>query len=411
MFAMPQRRDHRAVPFLAPDSDAAARRPSYFFRGEVKDAKSEADSTGKLLVIFGTAAWHPPCLRMEREASADDAVSSWLQNHAVVVAVDVDASPAVASSLVIQTVPDLCVFRGDKRLSNAREAMDAPALHAWLVGVVSEDAGGLDGTSGIDVRYHAARRLLADGAYERATDEYEWLWLNVLEHAEGYGGVRGSYMLSEICELIDRFPPAKERFMAIRDGLERRLTDGDASRDDLDDWIQLTYRAFGESDRVLAWVDRVRGVPSGREAMRFSSDVRKLLIAAGRWDVLGEIVADAEAEVDQHVRLLRMSHERAPRGATGIGAGKADERRETERRTFRARLSELHAGLLAAGRDSEAWIPVEALLAELDDIESRVVFVDYLERSGQARERHLALFDERDPAHAGLVARVRALLA
>jgi hypothetical protein len=148
----------------------------------------------------------------------------------------------------------------------------------------------------MQARYALARALLASRRFAEATDEYEWLWLHVLEHEPAMVGVRGSYMLIDLGELVRDHPPARERFTEPRDARAPNEPE-DADPERVVEWIDLC-QALGDRERVLAWFDgHAEGITRlWRGAHGVKVRFSRLLREAGRWAALGGVFAEPAVE-------------------------------------------------------------------------------------------------------------------
>jgi len=94
-------------------------------------------------------------------------------------------------------------------------------------------------------RMQLARALASAGKLDEATDAYSWLGEHMLEHEPAMVGVRFSFMLAEIGDLVARHPPARAKFATLRDAAAPQPESASAS---FDDWVALN-QALGEPEK------------------------------------------------------------------------------------------------------------------------------------------------------------------
>jgi thiol-disulfide isomerase/thioredoxin len=287
-------------------------RPAVFTSQTYDDALALAKVTGKLLVLDATAAWCQPCKTMDRVTWSDARVVAWLGQHAVAVQLDVDEEKAVAASLIIRAMPTVVAFREGAEFDRIVGIKGPEELIAWLEGVERGETAidplrraAVAKADDMQARYSLARALLASRRFTEATDEYEWLWLHVLEHRPSMVGVRGSYMLTDMGELVRDHPPARERFTRLRDA----RVPGDPENADperVEEWIDLCL-VLGDRERVVTWFDaHAEGVARMcRDDHGVKVRVARLLREQERWAALGSVFAEPAVEEvrSEHGRL------------------------------------------------------------------------------------------------------------
>jgi hypothetical protein len=219
-----------------------------------------------------------------------------------------------------------------------------------------DSEGGASNPLNVQARYANATKLLAAGQLDEATTEFVWLWENMLGLAPHMVGVRGSFMVKLLQQLVARHPPARERFLAFRDALTAVVDAGAPMLQQFSDWASLCD-ALGDADRVLAWFDRMGpGYDLPRElAGVVELRVVPLLRARGRWADIGHLFRDPMLQVrrqQQLVSSLAMVSARHP--------DRAAEMSRDLQRSAAASLALTYGALRAAGRAAEA----DAMLAE-----------------------------------------------
>lgn len=391
---------------------AATASPEFFSHEPYNEAKALAAKQDKLFFVKGTAVWCGPCKMMDRTTFKDERVVEWLTMHTVPVAVDVDKQPGIARQLRIRAMPTMILFRGDEELGRVVGYRDANKLLAWLE---ATSAGGqkpepLPEPTDIEGRMDHARDLALNGDFEKATDEYVWLWKNMLEHQRSMSGVRSSFMAGEMARLAEESPHARAAFEALRDETEKRLKTGPKSWQDLRDWLVLNERVLHDRKPVLAWIDRIKDRPTAKHTFaRVGDIVAEVLRAEGRWKLYGELIDNPDAEMAQAEMLYKMT----------MGMAKNDPRQRGRRsdqiafeqdiykQMFRDTAGSLHAALLAAGRDDDAWAAADRAVRFLDDTQTRRALIEMAIKAGQIRAKHLDLLDETNPEQAELAKEAR----
>jgi thioredoxin 1 len=383
-------------------SFAAFASPPVFSKTSYADAIKTNATDGKLLIIKGTAVWCGPCKQMDKTTWVDEKVVQFVKDNGVAIAVDVDDQPDVAKTLSIEAMPTMIIFKDGKELDRTVGFQSADKLLGWFdnvkagktnAAIMREKAGkrvGPDGKVNIQERLEVARGLTQARDFDKALEEYVWLWNNMLEHEFAYVGVRGSFMASEMEELAKRHEPAMKTFTDMRDTLAASLKEK-TSFQKFDDWVVLN-QVVGDTAATLAWFDRVKNDPAAktwvdRSWFRFE----QLLEAEGRWADMG-----SRLNVKQFLAMQKMERNTLnampPRG----DAQQQAMMREVHNNRFRESFAKTHMALLAADREADAQELADELLKELDDTESRVSLVTMVVDSGYAKPWHTTFLDDAD---------------
>jgi RNA polymerase sigma factor (sigma-70 family) len=132
----------------------------------------------------------------------------------------------------------------------------------------------------VEARFTRARELARSGDTAAALKEYLWCFDEGMPRVGGYGGVRRSYVLSEIAKLGENDPDALAALRERRDAAEKRLlaskTDYDASAD-----FSSINKYLKEDARTLQLYDQLAPDDTRRRSM--GSSIYELLTAASRY--------------------------------------------------------------------------------------------------------------------------------
>jgi hypothetical protein len=185
-----------------------------------------------------------------------------------------------------------------------------------------------------------ARRLVKESRLDEATEAYVALWQ---DHSAATASLRAKDLRDDIRKLTTQHPPARQRFVAIRDAAAPGAKPDPVQ---LGDWLELND-ALGESAKTLAWFDKVpAAVLTQREyAGVLELEVIPLLMEAGRWADAGRAYQDP---IDS-IRLAAAAWK--PRGFLWLLSLPV---RGIEDKAFRDEAAWMVRALHAAGRDADA---------------------------------------------------------
>jgi hypothetical protein len=222
--------------------------------------------------------------------------------------------------------------------------------------------------SDMRLRLSLARKLRESDADE-ATREFVWLWRNMLTHQPSMIGVKHSFMLGDLSQLVTAHAAARDAFVKLRDEdapVPGQPLDGEK----LGDWVSLN-KVLRDGAAILTWFDatpREQLLVADKEVRHvLENDVVELLISRDRWADAGALVIDPLQKVAHRVELLR--HE-----GGGDAAMKAEYRKFATKH-FRSEMAQLVRALVSAGRSDDvervraaalAQDPSQAMIKALD---------------------------------------------
>lgn len=378
----------------------AAAAPPVFTTKSFEDAKAQSIKDHKLLIVDSMADWCGPCKMMDKTTWVDDKVVRWVGDNAIALQFDVDKDKALAEQFKIEAMPTVIILKDGREFDRSVGYQKPAQLLAWLDAVqrgqtsldLARKAAGdrmdKDGKVDVRARLSLARKLAQGGKTAEALDEYAWLWDNMVKFEPAMGGVRVSFMASDMQRLAQHHKEALAKFQTMRDALEANLKAGsDPGR--REDWIVLN-EVVNDQPRTLAWFDRVKDDPQAASDLERSDyRLRRLLEANDRWADLAKLSKDPVADARGKVQMFKMT-------LTAMPQEHAKETIKVEADNLREELSHLYAGLLAAGKEDDADKVAAVLTEILDDAPSRRALVETALKAKQPRDRQMKLLDEAD---------------
>jgi hypothetical protein len=76
---------------------------------------------------------------------------------------------------------------------------------------------------------HEARSLATQARYDKALEKYLWFYRHALEYNEALAGVRLSFVLGEWIKLGQKYPPARDALLSVRDEATMAFGNGKGS--------------------------------------------------------------------------------------------------------------------------------------------------------------------------------------
>lgn len=287
----------------------------------------------------------------------------YFSKNVLAIQVDVDEQSELAEKLGIKAMPTVIVFGPEGERDRVVGYKTAPELIAWLDGL-REGKSELDHlrakaeTGDIESRYDLARSLMQSGKPEEAEELFLTLWRD-MEGTE-WSGVRYSYLLSDLAELVEQSPSARAKLEALRKEAYQRGS--------LADWFHLSS-TLGHTEELVAW-EPTSPLPGVLESSYFD-----FLVNAGHRAKAGRLLNNPAESAKDCLRVRQ--------SLLDFSDSEGDERvAEYARESTRRDLLNLYAACRAAGRDEDAS-KVRRLALE-DDAEMKSAF-DEVDASAATR--------------------------
>ncbi|MBX9693057.1 MAG: thioredoxin family protein [Cyanobacteria bacterium] len=250
----------------------------------LEQAKKQAQTDKKLLLIDFTATWCPPCKMMESTTWKDESVKTWIKNNAVAIQIDVDRDRKSTSALSVEAMPTLVLFTADgsnEEFGRKVGYMSPSELIQWLEGAKS-------GKSAAELESHQAdvnevwthlgkaRALQGSGKNEEALEEYLWIWTHISKSDPNVGEVRASQVPMEMKRICAVLPQAKAKITELREAADKS--------NNRQDWITLNA-VLNEDDKTWLWFDKTKTDPKQRDTIKgCAALLEPVLFSKCKWD-------------------------------------------------------------------------------------------------------------------------------
>jgi thiol-disulfide isomerase/thioredoxin len=337
-------------------------RPPVFRALSFEAAQAAAQAEKKWLLVDFTADWCPPCHHMDATTWRDPAVEKWLTDRTVPIQLDVDKDPT-GEKLGVRSMPTVIVFDGDRELDRTSGARAAPKLIEWLEalakGLTELDSLRVEAQTDLHARLHLSRVLHGIGKPDDAATEALWLWDHALEVEPSWRGVRLSFLIAHLTELVASSRTAKAEVTIRRDALATKVR-GTPTADEISDFIALGS-ALGDTEATLRWFDAVKA-RAAELGLADHNPLRRFLEDNQRWADLSALnprpLDRVEEAYERMTHMLETSHE-------GMPPEFIEETRKWMKESFRKDIATLCRVLEATGRSEELG-QVRARAQELD---------------------------------------------
>ncbi len=379
--------------------------PDMFSKSTFEAAQAQAKTEAKLFLVDATATWCGPCKKMDKTTWVDHKVVAWVKQNAIAAQIDVDAQKETASALKIEAMPTIIVFKDGKEYDRIVGYKSTDELLEWLNGVlqgkhaidkVIADAGDRNDPAvkiNVEARMELAQSLASNKKFDLATEEFLWLWQHMLEHNQGYSGVRVSFMASDMTKLAEQYEPAKVAFTKLRDAARQKMDAGSKNRDVILDWFVLC-EIIGDEDAILAWFDKAKDEKKSAAVIStLDYKLFDLLVEHKRWADAGLLsedpVAKAQWSIDMDKRMSAMNQ-----GGDEFDAETKAMMKKNNTERVLNNFAQRYACCLAAEKNDEATDIAKIFLEYQNNTDARVALVKWGMKVNQPREEQLKWLDE-----------------
>lgn len=222
--------------------------------------------------------------------------------------------------------------------------------------------------------------MVENNEYVQATKELKWLWNHMLDEDKSYSGVRGSYLVGWMKHVAEHDESAMREFTNLRDELQSKVERENPDFESVIDWFTLSDGLLGDNKAIGIWVDRLISFEKETDVFKIMrSTIHSWLCNQNRWQDAGGIleagsllIAKNRLQAEENIHDNQLS----------------DESRSALNKMHLVELARIHASLLAAHRDDEAWSAAELILEYFEYDDASVVIRDIVKKAGVESAKH-----------------------
>ena len=270
-------------------------------------ASAKAEKEHKLVFIDFFTTWCGPCKMLDQTTWKDEKVVTFLTEKTVAIKLDAEKEKKLAAKYKIQAYPSLLFLKPDGKESDRIIGYREPAEF------LEEGNGILSGKDPITrareklekagkdnpmARVAFARTLQEKGKPEEALKEYLWCFDEGATHDPSFVGVRLSFLLSDIAQMGQDYPPALAALRQRRDNARKDiLADKEVSSRAMD--FAAINSALEKAADTLALYDQLKKEKPKSEALPVLRDqVTEQLLEKHRYAEIAES-GDMNKRLDQ----------------------------------------------------------------------------------------------------------------
>ena len=185
------------------------------FDAALKKAKSE----DKVVMVDFFTTWCGPCKKLDQTTWKDTSVQAWLEERTIALKIDAEKERELAGKYRVRAFPTMLFIDPDGSVvgtitgyHDAKKFIEVANMRIEGVSELDEARKTYEDADPDDLnaRMAYADALAGAGKYDKAYEQYTWLWRNGMSIRRGYIGVRNSFLLTRIEGLARQYRPAGE---------------------------------------------------------------------------------------------------------------------------------------------------------------------------------------------------------
>ena len=254
---------------IASAADAPAQKPVppdlFQVATSFEAALIKAEHEHKIVFVDFYTTWCGPWKLLDKTTWQDSSVIALLTEKTIPLKIDAEKEVALAKRYGVDAYPSLVFIRPDGTLIDtlvgyrepstfARELRDALAGRTKLAQAKEAvEKSASDPKLHVKARYDLGRELAQKGKNPEALTEYLWCFDVGMKEIPEYGGVRESFLLSDIAGMGAHYPPALDALKKRRDAAQKLILVEDAAASE----YGALNNYLGENEMTLAEFDKI----------------------------------------------------------------------------------------------------------------------------------------------------------
>lgn len=252
---------------------------SPFLAISLDQALARAAKEKRVVFIDFYTTWCGPCKLLDNTTWKDEKVVALLNQKTLPLKIDAEKETTLTKKYGINAYPTLLLLKPDGTILDRMVGYQTPEQFATSLQSALEGKDSLsraretaarakkdDLRSQIEARYKLAQTLAEQNKEAEALKEFLWLFDDGMKQVAEFGGVRVSFLLSDLARLGARYPPAMEALHQRRDAAKKSFLatpDADDSRNDL----PYLNRCLMEDGATLEVFDQLPKGSPGRKTL------------------------------------------------------------------------------------------------------------------------------------------------
>lgn len=356
--------------------------PEVFSDAGLEADKAAAAEQGKLHIVYFYTSWHGTHPAMLYRTWSDPWLAAWLDERAIVSAVNADDA-AVSREFRVRATPTVVVMKDGEELGRTLRLLGAEQMREWI----EDPSGALSGAPtpkfnevrALKEKLDLAPGLLVRGEYEKSAELYAELWDTMLDIDPSAAEYRMTEVLGGIGDVVDVYEESSDRFIEIRDREGELIKAGNVTAERVRDWISLNGVLY-EEDATMEWIDSAKDDPIAMKFMMdFGPELTDQVYETGRGDLMVFLVPGPLTLARDNIR---------PTARAALESGDSSPFDD-----IYTMLDALRAPVTAVLHMDDGGEAEKALIAQLDKISGeseawRAAFIIIANTSEKIRQEH-----------------------